>query len=123
MLMKATIQDDIYLIVEKAIDYAFEDKKFLLKFYEYLQGAKTTGIQVKEFNESCTANELRQIISELEEYIKGGNDSVHKMLREAYGHISKPDARKIKTYLNKILEDAAQYEKDKRRGRRKVKDK
>ena len=73
MLMKAIIQDDIYLIVEKAIDYAFEEKKFLLKFYEYLKSTKTTGIQVKEFNESGTANELRQIIGELEGYIKGEN--------------------------------------------------
>ncbi len=121
--MKAIIQDDIYLIVEKAIDYAFEEKKFLLKFYEYLKSTKTTGIQVKEFNESGTANELRQIIGELEGYIKGGNDKDHRMLREAYGHLPKPEARKIKNYLNLILEDASRYQKDKRRGRRKVKDK
>jgi hypothetical protein len=123
MLMKTTIQDDIYLIVEKAIDYAFEEKKFLLKFYEYLQSTKTTGIQVKEFNESGTANELRQIIGELEGYIEGGKDNEHKMLREAYGHLPKSEARKIKNYLNAILEDASQYERDKRRGRRKSKNK
>ena len=34
MLMKTTIQDDIYLIVEKAIDYAFEEKKFYKNIIE-----------------------------------------------------------------------------------------
>ena len=121
--MKVSVKDDIYFIVEKAIDYAFEDKKFLLKFYDYLKSCKATGIQAKEFNESSTADELRMLIYELDEYIKGGQDIEHKQLREAYGHLIKPEARKIRTYLNKILEDASQYEKDKRRGRRKVKDK
>ena len=118
--MKATVQDDIYLIVEKAIDYAFEEKKFLLNFYDYLKSCKTTGIQVKEFNESSTAEELVIIINELGEYIKGGSDNEHCQLREAYGHLGKPEARKIRNYLKSILEDASQYEKDKRRGRRKV---
>ena len=82
--MTVTVKDDIYFIVEQAIDYAFEKKKFL------------------------------------DEYIKGGKDNDHKQLREAYGHLPKPDARKIRNYLNTILEDASRYEKDKRRGRRKV---
>ena len=121
--MKVSTKDDIYFIVEKAIDYAFEDKKFLLKFYDYLKSCKTTGIQVKEFNESSTAGELTLIINDLDGYLEGGQDIEHKQLREAYGHLSKPEARKIRNYLNSILEDASQYEKDKRRGRRKVKDK
>ena len=47
--------------------------------------------------------------------IKGGD----KTLKEAYGHIPKPKARKIKTYLYGILEDAWRYNHDKRRGRKK----
>ena len=66
---------------------------------------------------------MTEVIHELDEYIKGGQDNDHKQLREAYGHLPKPDARKIRNYLNTILEDASRYEKDKRRGRRKVKDK
>ena len=121
--MTVTVKDDIYFIVEQAIDYAFEKKKFLLKFYDYLKSSKTTGIDVKEFNQSSTASELTELINELDEYIKGGNDNAHKQLREAYHHIPKPDARKIRNYLNTILEDASQYENDKRRGRRKSKNK
>ena len=43
----------------------------------------------------------------------------YKQLREGYGHIPKPQARKIKNYLNEILEDALRYNHDRRRGRRK----
>ena len=56
---------------------------------------------------------------ELEEYIKGGADNDHKQLREGYGHIPKPQARKIKNYLYGILEDARRYSHDRRPGRRK----
>ena len=65
------------------------------------------------------ANELSELVMDLEEYLKGGNDSDHKQLREGYGHIPKPQARKIKDYLYAILEDAWKYNHDKRKGRRK----
>jgi hypothetical protein len=51
----------------------------------------------------------------LEDYLKGGD----KQLREAYGHIPKPQARKIKKYLSGILEDALRYSNDRKPGRRK----
>ena len=63
------------------------------------------------------------IINDLSEYIKGGKDGEHQILREAYGHLGKPKARKIKDYFNVILEDAKRYEKERRRGRRKTKTK
>jgi hypothetical protein len=44
---------------------------------------------------------------------------MHKQLREGYGHIPKPQARKIRNYLSGILEDAQRYNYDKRPGRRK----
>ena len=53
-------------------------------------------------------------------FVKGGKDSEHQILREAYGHLGKPKARKIKDYFNVILEDAKRYEKERRRGRRKI---
>ena len=71
------------------------------------------------FIESSTAAELSQIVLQLEEYIKGGNDTNHKQLREGYGHIPKPQARKIRNYLYSILEDAWRYSRDRRPGRRK----
>ena len=109
---------DIYDLIEHAIDNAFEGQ-MNLKFYDYLKDTKTKKHEVDAFIESATAAELNDLTQELEEYIKGGADSEHKQLREGYGHIPKPQARKIKNYLYGILEDAWRYSHDRRPGRRK----
>jgi len=110
--------DNVYELVEHAIEYAFEGK-LTLKFYEFLKYRKTTKAEVDAFLHSSTAKELAAEVLELKEYIKGGRDSNHQQLREAYGHIPKPQARKIMTYLGNILEDAVRYQHDRRPGRRK----
>ncbi len=107
-----------YYDVEKAIDFAFQGK-FVVDFYQYMKVKKISKTEVEEFIDSSTAHEILNLVMDLEEYIKGGTDSDHKQLREGYGHISKPQARKIKNYLYKILEDAWRYSRDKRPGRRK----
>tara|TARA_R100000008_G_C3540725_1_gene144614 strand:- start:53 stop:406 length:354 start_codon:yes stop_codon:yes gene_type:complete len=107
-----------YYDVEKATDLAFEGK-FVIDLYQYMTVKKVLKSEVDEFIESSTAQELLNLVMDLEEYIKGGTDSDHKQLREGYGHISKPQARKIRNYLYKILEDAWRYSRDKRPGRRK----
>ena len=109
---------DIYDLVEHAIDNAFEGQ-MNLKFYAYLKDSKVKKHEVDAFIDSSTANELNDLTTELDEYIKGGADNAHKQLREGYGHIPKPQARKIKTYLYGILEDARRYSHDRRPGRRK----
>ena len=88
-----------------------------------MKSCKTTGVGAKEFNQSSTAKELIDFISDLNGYIKGGKDNEHQLLREAYGHLGKPTARKIRDYFTVILEDAQRYEKERRRGRRKTKTK
>ena len=110
--------DNVYDLIEHAIEYAFEGK-MQLKFYEFLKYRKTTKAEVDAFLQSSTAKELSAEVLELKEYIKGGRDSEHQQLREAYGHISKPQARKIMNYLGGILEDAVRYQHDRRPGRRK----
>ena len=105
--------DDIYDLVERAMEYAFEGK-YLLNFYALLQGKKALKREVDEFLNSSTAVELHQAIEELSGYIRGGDLT----LKEAYGHIPKPQARKIRTYLTKILDDALRYSYDKRPGRK-----
>ena len=110
--------ENVYELIEHALELAFEGK-MQLKFYEFLKYRKTTNAEVDAFLHSSTAKELADEVIELEEYIKGGNDSNHKQLREAYGHISKPQARNIKNYLGGILEDAVRYSNDRRPGRRK----
>jgi len=96
------MDDEIYEMIEHAIEVAFLGK-LQLKFYDYLKYRKTKKVEVDEFLASSTAKELDEVVIELEEYIKGGNDSIHKTLREGYGHIPKPQARKIKNYLSGIV--------------------
>ena len=110
--------NDIYDLIEHAIDYAFEGK-INLKFYDYLRVNKVKKNEIDLFIDSSTVLELNDIIKDLDEYIEGGSDSQHKQLREGYGHIPKPQARKIKDYLNCILEDAWRYSHERRPGRRK----
>ena len=109
---------DIFDLVEHAIDNAFEGQ-MNLKFYDYLKDSKIKKHEVDAFIGSTTANEISDLTEELEEYIKGGADNDHKQLREGYGHIPKPQARKIKNYLYSILEDAWRYSDDRKPGRRK----
>ena len=110
--------DNVYDLIEHAIEYAFEGK-MQLKFYEFLKYRKTTQAEIDAFLHSSTAKELADEVLELQEYIKGGRDSNHQQLREAYGHIPKPQARKIMNYLGRILEDAVRYSDDRKPGRRK----
>ena len=109
---------DIYDLIEHAIDNAFEGQ-MNLKFYNYLKDNKIKKHEIDAFIESTVAWEISEITMDLDEYLKGGQDSEHKQLREGYGHIPKPQARKIKEYLYGILEDAWRYSHDRRPGRRK----
>ena len=114
--------ENVYEMIEHALELAFEGK-MQLKFYEFLKYRKTTKAEVDAFLQSSTAKELADEVLELQEYIKGGKDNLHQQLREAYGHIPKPQARKIKAYLGRILEDAVRYSNDRKPGRRKKKSK
>ena len=109
---------DIYDLIEHAIDNAFGGQ-MNLKFYNYLKDNKIKKHEIDAFIDSTTAWEISEITMDLDEYLKGGQDSEHKQLREGYGHIPKPQARKIKDYLYGILEDAWRYSNDRRPGRRK----
>ena len=109
--------ESVYDMLEHAIEYAFQGK-MQLKFYDYLKYRKTKKWEVDEFIQSSTAAEMSDIVLQLEEYIKGGKDSDHKQLREAYGHIPKPQARKIRNYLYGILADAWRYSNDRKPGRK-----
>ena len=111
--------DNVYDLIEHAIDIAFFKGNMQLKFYDFLKYRKTKKYEVDAFIESSTAHELSDLILDLDGYIIGGKDNEHKQLREADGHISKPQARKIRNYLYSILEDAWRYSSDRRPGRRK----
>ena len=111
--------EEFYTLVDCAIDAAFEKNMFLFKPYNYLIHSKIKRVEIQEFIDSPTAKTLALTISDLDAYIKGGSDSEHQMLREAYGYLGKPRARKIRKYLYSILEGAWLYEKERKPGRKK----
>ena len=78
--------NDIYDLIEHAIDNAFEGQ-MNLKFYNYLKDTKVKKHEIDSFISSATINEINNLIIDLDEYIKGGADNDHKQLREGYGHI------------------------------------
>ena len=57
--------DNVYDLIEHAIEYAFEGK-MQLKFYEFLKYRKTTKSEVDSFLYSYTAKELSDVVLELE---------------------------------------------------------
>tara|TARA_B100001029_G_scaffold47695_1_gene37803 strand:- start:2587 stop:2934 length:348 start_codon:yes stop_codon:yes gene_type:complete len=112
--------EELYDLVEHAIDAAFEREIYLFDCLTYLKQMKATRKQTKEFIDSSTAGELALLVHDLDEYIKGGKDNEHCQLREAYGHLGKPRARKLKNYLHRILSDAWTYELSRKPGRKKL---
>ena len=109
--------DEVYYVLEEALELAFQGK-FVVRLYDYFQSRGVTKAEADQFLRSSTAKELVDEVNELDEYIKGGKDNQHQQLREAYHHIPKPQARKIRDYLTCILQDAVRYSDDKRRGRK-----
>ena len=58
--------EEVYFDVEKAIELAF-DRKFVLNFYEYLKLKGAKKIEVDQFLNSSTAQEIVSTIDELQE--------------------------------------------------------
>jgi len=114
-VMKKVDERELCDLIERATDLAMTENKFLFQMYPYLRDNKWTRRDTNSFIESATAANLNFVVMELEDYIKGGD----KTLREAYGHLGKPKARKIRDYLYGILEDAWQYHAERKPGRKK----
>ena len=102
-------------LIERAVDVAMRDGKYLLKLYPHMLNQKFTRKECTAFIESGTASNIAITCYDLEKYITKPD----KVVKEAYGYLSKPQARKLHKFLYGILEDAWQYEKDRRPGRKK----
>jgi len=109
---------DLSYIVEQAVDDAMLRDVTTFKMYDFLKSNEYKRNEVTEFLGSPTALSVTTTVNDLELYLEGGQDNDHKQIREAYGHLGKPRARKIKDYLSSILSDSWQYEKDRKPGRR-----
>ena len=112
-------QIDLFDLIEHVIDDVFLNSIYTFDMYRFLRSNQVKRPVVDEFVDSITAKHIQVSIDELNLYLEGGSDSDHRQIREAYGHLGKPTARKIRDYLNRILTDAWKYQNDKRPGRRK----
>ena len=110
--------NDLSFMVEQVIDDAMVKDVMTFKMYDYLKSNSAKRTEVIEFLESPTATSLSTTISELETYLEGGQDANHKQIREGYGHLGNPKARKIMEYFHSILQETWQYEKDRKPGRK-----
>jgi F0F1-type ATP synthase beta subunit len=107
----------IYDIVNSAIDIAFTKDKYQLNLYEYLTFQNAKRKEVLSFLESNLGRALVNQVEELDMYLNGG--SGEQILKAAYGWMGKPRVRKIRNYLNQIIQDAKDYEQSKKPGRKK----
>lgn len=108
--------DEIYNIVNTAIDVAVTAEKYQLNFYSFLKGENIKRVDIKSFLGSSLVSQMKDEVSHLDLYLEGGPDVAD--LREVYGWMGKPRARKYKEYLMRIVEDAEKYEREKRPGRK-----
>ncbi len=117
--MSNTVIDDLDSMLEHVIDDVFFNQVYTFNMYDYLSSNNLTRPMVEEFIDSPTVHEISQLINDLELYLEGGDDNEHKQIREGYGHLGKPTARKIKNYLTSIVDDSWKYYNERRPGRRK----
>jgi hypothetical protein len=110
------MKTDIYIIVNGAIDDAVRFQRYQLNFYSFLEGENVKRIDIKSFLNSSLISQMRDEISHLDLYLDGGPEVAD--LREVYGWMGKPRARKYKEYLMGIIEDAEKYERQRRPGRK-----
>jgi hypothetical protein len=95
--------------VQQAIDFAFRDKKYVLNSYSYLKVKDLKRADAQLVLRSSLINEIYSMINDLNLYIKGGQTSDVVYVRDAYGYLSKPEARKIAVYLDNIIEGIKKY--------------
>lgn len=113
---------EIYDIIEGAVDDAIVRQKFNLRLYDYLKDNKFTKDEIDQILNSSPVSTIKTTSTDLGEYIEGGSDNEHKLLREAYGYLPKPLARKVKNYIDGIVEDVIKYKNTKgKRKSRKIK--
>ncbi len=105
--------------LQKAIDFAFSEKKYVMNSYTYLKVKNMKRVDAQQILRSPLIREIQSIISDLEIYLLGGQTSEAVYLREAYGYLPKPEARKISGYLDNIIEGIKKYISERKGGRKK----
>ena len=107
-----TDNEALYSLLDKAIDTAMIQQKFLFNMKKYLEDHSYTRKQTKELLESSVMNEVVTNTGDLNGYLDGD-----KQCKEAYGHLKKVQVVKIRNYLAKITTDVHEYYAHRKPGR------
>tara|TARA_B100000427_G_scaffold325319_1_gene331963 strand:- start:1900 stop:2250 length:351 start_codon:yes stop_codon:yes gene_type:complete len=110
--MKLQDPNEIYTLIDRSIDEAMMNGRFLFDMKMYLTSNGWTRKQTGELIESSSMDELTQAVNELSQYI-----ARDKYMTEAYSNMPKPQARKVRNYLQKLIDDAQSYYDTRKPGR------
>jgi hypothetical protein len=99
--------------IERAVDYAFSEHKFTINTFAYLKVKNLRRVDAQAILRSSTVKHIQETIKDLDLYLQGGQEDNTVYVRQAYGYLSKPDARKIRNYLDEVIEGVKKFIKDK----------
>jgi hypothetical protein len=99
--------------IERAIDYAFLENKFTINTFAYLKVKNLRRVDAQAILRSSTVKHIQETIKDLDLYLQGGQEDNTVYVRQAYGYLSKPEARKIRNYLDEVIEGVKKFIKDK----------
>ena len=108
------MSDEIYSLVNGAIDLAVTDQQYKLNIYDFAKSEKMKRRDMVSFLNSSLVSQMRDEAKHLDMYLNGGPAD----LTECYGWMGKTRAAKYRDYLYKMIEDAERYEKERRPGRK-----
>jgi len=105
--------NEIIHILNQVIDDVIINRKFTFDFYKYLSSENISKKDIEEFNSSSFISTIKFQIEEFSDFLKGGD----QFLREAYPDYTKPEVRKMREYLEGLLENGKRYEQAKKKRR------
>lgn len=109
--------ENISPIVNDAIDLAVKRERYVLNLYSYLKSESVKRNEVLLFLQSPLVSCMMDEITQLETYLSG--EPTARDLKEVYGWMTDQRVRKFKDYLVKMIDDAKQYEQERKPGRKK----
>jgi len=102
--------NDIIDMLNHVMDDVILNPKFSFDFYHYLVSEKISRKDIEEFNSGYFIHIIKTQIEEFESFLEGGDS----FIREAYPGYSKPEVRRMKTYLEGIINSGVEYERQKK---------
>lgn len=105
-----SVVNDIIDMLNHVIDDVILHRKFTFDFYHYLVDEKVSKKDIEEFNSSYFISTIRTQIEEFDSFLMGGDS----FIREAYPGYSKPEVRKMKEYLQGLINSGVEYERSKK---------